>query len=113
MESTPLTAIGVTALALGMDDPMNLTPDQIDEVKTYLLDHRDQFRDFAESDASMVNDFKSGETVIADGGRGTTADDDQGRRPGRVDRAEGGRALLGLRARDHLRARRTSPPPTS
>jgi spermidine/putrescine-binding protein len=72
MESTPLTAIGVTALALGMDDPMNLTPDEIDEVKTYLLDHRDQFRDFAESDASMVNDFKSGETVIADGGRGTT-----------------------------------------
>ncbi len=72
MESTPLTAIGVTALSLGMDDPMNLTPDQIDEVKGYLLDHRDQFRDFAESDASMVNDFKSGETVIADGGRGTT-----------------------------------------
>jgi spermidine/putrescine transport system substrate-binding protein len=72
MESTPLTAIGVTALALGMDDPMNLTPDEINQVKEYLLDHRDQFRDFAESDASMVNDFKSGETVIADGGRGTT-----------------------------------------
>ena len=72
MESTPLTAIGVTALALGMDNPMDLTPDQIDQVKEYLLDHRDQFRDFAESDASMVNDFKSGEMVIADGGRGTT-----------------------------------------
>ena len=72
MESTPLTAIGVTALALGMDDPMNLTPDEIDEVKGYLLDHRDQFRDFVESDASLVNDFKSGEMVIADGGRGTT-----------------------------------------
>ena len=72
MESTPLTAIGVTALALGMDNPMDLTPDQIDQAKQYLLDHRDQFRDFAESDASMVNDFKSGETVIADGGRGTT-----------------------------------------
>ena len=56
----------------GMDDPMNLSPDQIDEVKEYLLDHRDQFRDFAESDASMVNLFKSGEVVIADGGRGTT-----------------------------------------
>ena len=55
-----------------MDDPMDLSPDQIDEVKEYLLDHRDQFRDFAESDASMVNDFKSGEVVIADGGRGTT-----------------------------------------
>jgi spermidine/putrescine transport system substrate-binding protein len=72
MESTPLTAIGVTAMALGMDDPMNLTPDQIGEVKDYLFEHRDQFRDFAESDASMGNLFKSGEAVIADGGRGTT-----------------------------------------
>ncbi len=34
---------------------MNLSPDEIDEVKQYLLDHRDQFRAFAESDASMVN----------------------------------------------------------
>jgi spermidine/putrescine transport system substrate-binding protein len=72
MESTPLTAIGVTAMALGMDDPMDLTPPEIDEVKNYLLEHRDQFRDFAESDASMANLFKSGEVVIADGGRGTT-----------------------------------------
>ncbi len=72
IESTPLTAIGVSAMALGIDDPMNLTPDEIDQVKEYLIDHRDQFRDFAESDASMVNDFKSGEVVIADGGRGTT-----------------------------------------
>jgi spermidine/putrescine transport system substrate-binding protein len=72
LESTALTAIAVTAMSLGMDDPMDLSPDEIDEVKTYLLDHRDQFRDFAESDASMNNLFKSGEAVIADGGRGTT-----------------------------------------
>jgi spermidine/putrescine transport system substrate-binding protein len=73
IESTPLTAIGVGAMALGIDDPMDLSPDEIDQVKEYLIEHRDQFRDFAESDASMVNDFKSGEVVIADGGRGTTA----------------------------------------
>ncbi len=73
MESTPLTAIGATGMALGFDDPMDLSPDEIDEVKNYLLENRDQFRDFPESDASMVNDFKSGEVVIADGGRGTTA----------------------------------------
>ncbi len=72
LESSPLTAVGVTAMALGMDDPMNLSPPEIDEVKNYLLDHRDQFRDFPESDASMANLFKSGEAVIADGGRGTT-----------------------------------------
>ena len=60
-------------MAIGFgDDPMNLTPPEIDEVKDYLLDNRDQFRDFPESDASMANLFKSGEAVIADGGRGTT-----------------------------------------
>jgi spermidine/putrescine transport system substrate-binding protein len=72
LEATPLTAIGVTALAEGYDDPMNLTPAEVDEVKQYLIDNRDQFRAFAESDSSMVNLFKSGEVVLADGGRGTT-----------------------------------------
>ena len=50
---------------------MNLTAQQVDEVKQYLLDNRDQFRAFAEL-TSMVNLFKSGEVVLADGGRGTT-----------------------------------------
>ena len=51
LEATPLTAIGVSAMALGLDDPMNLTLDEISEAKHFLLDHRDQFRAFAESDA--------------------------------------------------------------
>lgn len=74
LESAPLTAIGIGALALGMEDPMNLTAEQVDEVKQYLLDHRDNFRSFPESDSDLVNLFKSGEVVIADGGRGTTQD---------------------------------------
>src|SRR4029078_8130751 len=72
LEATPLTALGAAALALGLDDPMNLSDDQLEEAKQYLLDHRDNFRAFADSDASMVNLFKSGEVVVADGGRGTT-----------------------------------------
>jgi spermidine/putrescine-binding protein len=73
LESSPLTAIAVTSMGIGAgDDPTDLTPPEIDEVKQYLLDNRDQFRDFPESDASMANLFKSGEAVIADGGRGTT-----------------------------------------
>jgi len=71
LEATPLTALGAAALAMGMDDPMNLSDEQVEEVKQFLLDHRDNFRAFAESDASMVNLFKSGEAVIGDGGRGT------------------------------------------
>ncbi|MQA74519.1 MAG: extracellular solute-binding protein [Solirubrobacterales bacterium] len=71
LEATPLTAIAVAALALGLDDPMNLSDAEVEQAKQYLIDHRDQFRAFADSDASMVNLFKSGEAVIADGGRGT------------------------------------------
>ena len=100
-------------MALGMDDPMDLSPDQIDQVKEYLLDHRDQFRDFAESDASMVNDFKSGEVVIADGGRGTTETMIKDGVPAQVDRAQGGRRSPGSAGSGSPPAPRTSTPPTS
>lgn len=67
-----LPAIAETALALGIEDPMNLTPEQLDEVKQYLIDHRDQFRSLWRSDADVVNLFRSGEIVLADGGPGLT-----------------------------------------
>jgi spermidine/putrescine transport system substrate-binding protein len=51
---------------------MNLSEEEVEEAKQHLLDNRDSFRAFAESDSSMVNLFKSGEVVLADGGRGTT-----------------------------------------
>ena len=72
LEATPLTAISAAALAIGLDDPMNLTDEEVEEAKQHLLDNRENFRAFAESDSSMVNLFKSGEVVLADGGRGTT-----------------------------------------
>jgi spermidine/putrescine transport system substrate-binding protein len=72
LEATPLTAIAVSAMALGADNPTSLSDEQVEEAKQHLLDNRDSFRAFAESDSSMVNLFKSGEVVLADGGRGTT-----------------------------------------
>jgi spermidine/putrescine-binding protein len=66
---TWLTPIAETALALGFEDPMNLTDEQVEEVKRYLLDHRDQFRSFSSSDSDKLNLFKGGEIVLADGGR--------------------------------------------
>ncbi len=74
LESSPLGGLGTAALAMGKTNPFDMSPDEIDEAKQYLLDHRDNFRSFAESDSDMVNLFKSGEAVIADGGRGTTQD---------------------------------------
>jgi spermidine/putrescine transport system substrate-binding protein len=65
-----LPPIAETALALGIEDPMNLTPEQLDEVQAYLEDNRDQFRALWRSDSDLVNLFKSGEVVLADGGPG-------------------------------------------
>ena len=72
LEATPLTAIAAAAMAIGLDDPMNLSDEEVEQAKEHLLESRDNFRAFAESDSSMVNLFKSGEVVLADGGRGTT-----------------------------------------
>ena len=66
---TWLTPIAETALALGIEDPMSLTDEQVEEVKQYLIEHRDQFRSFSSSDSEKLNLFKSGEVVLADGGR--------------------------------------------
>ncbi len=68
----PLPAIAETALALGFDDPMNLSSDQLEQVKQKLIDNRDQFRSLWRSDADVVNLFKSGEIALADGGPGLT-----------------------------------------
>ena len=49
---------------------MNLTPEQLDQVTQYLIDHKDQFRSLWRSDADVVNLFKSGEIELSDGGPG-------------------------------------------
>jgi spermidine/putrescine-binding protein len=68
----PLPAIAETALALGIEEPMELTPEQLEQVKEHLIANRDQFRALWRSDADVVNLFRSGEIVLADGGPGLT-----------------------------------------
>ena len=65
-----MPAIAETALALGIEDPMNLTSEQVDQVEQYLSEHRDQFRSLWRSDADLVNLFKSNEIALSDGGPG-------------------------------------------
>jgi spermidine/putrescine transport system substrate-binding protein len=65
-----LPAIAETALALGMDDPMHISSDQLEQVKGKLIDDRDQFRSLWRSDADVVNLFRSGEVDLSDGGPG-------------------------------------------
>jgi spermidine/putrescine transport system substrate-binding protein len=66
-----LTPLGETALAMGIDKPMEMTADQIGEVTDYLKEHKSQFRSYTESDSDTINLLKSGEVVLTDGGRGT------------------------------------------
>jgi spermidine/putrescine transport system substrate-binding protein len=66
-----LTAIGDTALAMGYEDPMALTDEEVAKVGRHLADRRDQFRAFPTSDADLVNLMKSGEVIAMDAGRGS------------------------------------------
>jgi spermidine/putrescine-binding protein len=66
---TWLTPIAETAMALGADDPMNLSDEQVEEAKQKLIDAKSQFRAFTGSDSEKLNLFKGGEVVLADGGR--------------------------------------------
>jgi spermidine/putrescine-binding protein len=70
---TWLTPLAEAAMATGIEDPMAMSDEQVEQARDFLIEHRDQFRSFSESDADKFNLFKSGEVVIADGGRGSAA----------------------------------------
>ncbi len=65
-----LPAIAEAALAIGIEDPMAMDEAELAEATDYLKEHHGQFRALWESDSDLVNLFKSGEVVIADGGPG-------------------------------------------
>lgn len=66
--------MAVAALTLGFEDPFDMSPEEIDQAKQFLIDNRDRIRSFPDSDSDMVNLFKTGEVVVANGGRGTAQD---------------------------------------
>lgn len=67
LEDLSVTAIDVGALALGITDPLGMTSDQLEQVKNFLIEHRDQFRTFWKGEADVKSQFKSGEIVISSG----------------------------------------------
>lgn len=62
-----LPPIAFSALAMGIDDPMNMDSGQLEKVGAYMDENRDQFRALWRSDSDLVNLYKSGEVVISDG----------------------------------------------
>jgi spermidine/putrescine transport system substrate-binding protein len=67
LEDIAVTALMVGALATGISDPLHMDQTQIDSVKNYLIEHKDQFRTFWHGDAEVKSLFKSGEIVISSG----------------------------------------------
>jgi spermidine/putrescine-binding protein len=65
-----LPPIAETALVLGIEDPMNLTSAELEQVGEHLAAHREQFRTLWRSDSDLVQLFRSGEIDLADAGPG-------------------------------------------
>jgi spermidine/putrescine transport system substrate-binding protein len=71
MEDLSVTAIDIGALANGIPNPLEMTPDQLETVKNFLIEHKDQFRTFWKGEADIKSQFKSGEVIISSGYPGT------------------------------------------
>jgi spermidine/putrescine transport system substrate-binding protein len=69
--SSSVTALSVAAFALGFEDPFNMDDAQLGEAKDFLVENQSKIRSYPESDSDMVNLFKTGEVVVANGGRGS------------------------------------------
>jgi spermidine/putrescine transport system substrate-binding protein len=67
LEDISITAIMVGALANGIENPLEMDDAQLQMVKDYLIDHKEQFRTFWKGDAAVKSLFKSGEIVISSG----------------------------------------------
>lgn len=67
LEDISITAIMVGALANGIENPLEMDDAQLEMVKNYLIDHKEQFRTFWKGDAAAKSLFKSGEIVISSG----------------------------------------------
>lgn len=67
MEDLSVTAIDIGALATGIENPLEMTPDQLEQTKQFLIDNKDQFRTFWKGEAAVKSLFKNGEIVIASG----------------------------------------------
>jgi spermidine/putrescine transport system substrate-binding protein len=65
MDGTPYYTIAIGALAMGFEDPYNLTDEQVQQVADYFIEHKDQFRAFFEGDSDFLSLYRNEEVVAA------------------------------------------------
>jgi spermidine/putrescine-binding protein len=67
LEDSAQSVIAMTALALGHEDPFNLTEQDLDEITQYLIAHKSQIRALFKGDADFLSLYRSGEIVAGFG----------------------------------------------
>ena len=108
-----LPAIAEAALAIGIEDPMAMDEAELAEATGYLKrTPRPVPLALAEPTPTWSTSSSRARWCISDGGPGIAAADDRRRRPGRMDRAEGGARSPGSAGSRSPPRRRTSTPPT-
>jgi spermidine/putrescine transport system substrate-binding protein len=65
MDGTPYYTIAIGALALGFEDPYDLTDEEVQQVADYFIEHKTQFRAFFEGDADFLSLYRNEEIVAA------------------------------------------------
>ena len=70
IEDNPKYGIAMAALALGFEDPYDLTDANLDQVKQWYLDHTSQIRAFYSDESDFFDLYQSGEVVAAFGYKG-------------------------------------------
>jgi spermidine/putrescine transport system substrate-binding protein len=65
MDGTPYYMIAIGALALGHENPYDLTQEELDQVTQYFIQQKDQFRSFYQGDADFLSLYRNGEIVAA------------------------------------------------
>ncbi|MEX0983489.1 MAG: extracellular solute-binding protein [Actinomycetota bacterium] len=65
LDDDPLTGVAVAAMALGIQDPLNLTEDQLAQVKAFLIEKKPLLRALFKGDSDVSQLFGAGEIDIA------------------------------------------------
>lgn len=71
IEDSPKYGIAMAALALGMQDPYDLTDSDLSQIKDWYLAHRTQIKAFFSSGSDFSNLFKSGDVIAGFGYKGS------------------------------------------
>jgi spermidine/putrescine transport system substrate-binding protein len=67
LEDSATTVIAITALALGHEDPFNLTEEDLTEIKDYLIAHKSAIRALFKGDADFLSLYRTGEIIAGFG----------------------------------------------